>query len=70
MNNESTSKDAIYKSEFCSHTTLANSKESFRVYSLDVRSRNKGTKNLSHLYVPVLRADKIGLSFGKVRLIF
>ena len=60
VNNESTSKDAIYKSEFCSHITLANSKESFRVCSLDVRSHNKGT----NLCVPVLRADKIGLSFG------
>ena len=64
VNNESTPKDAIYKSEFCSHVTLANSKESFRVCSLDVRSHNKGTKNLAHLYAPVLRADKIGLSFG------
>ena len=53
-----------YISELCSHIALANSNESFREYLLDVRSRNKETKNLSYLYVPVLRADKIGLSFG------
>ena len=32
------------------------------VYLLDVSSRNKVTKNSANLYVPVLRADKIGLS--------
>ena len=31
---------------------------SFRVCSLDVRSRNKGTKSLAHLYEPELRAEK------------
>ena len=59
-----TSKDAIDKSEICWRITLPNSNESFRVYSLDVRSGNKETKTLTHLYVPVLRADKIGLIFG------
>ena len=50
-----TSKDAIYKSEICSHITLPNSNESFRVYSFDVRSRNKEAKNLAYLYVACQR---------------
>ena len=50
-----TSKDAIYKSEICSHITLPNSNESFRVYSFDVRSRNKEAKNLANLYVACQR---------------
>ena len=65
VNKESTSKDAINQPASCSQIILANSKESFKVNSLEVRCCNKGTKNFAHLLVPVLRADKIGLDLGK-----
>ena len=65
VNKESTFKDAINKSASCSQIVLANSKESFKVNSLEVRCCNKGIKHFSHLWVPVLRADKIGLNLGK-----
>ena len=62
VSKESTSKDAINKPASCSQIILANSKESFKVTSLEVRFRNKGTKNFAHLSVPVLREDKLGLN--------
>ena len=37
----------------------------FQSKLLEVRRRNKGTKNFAHLQVPVSRADKIGLNLGK-----
>ena len=49
VNKESTSKDAINKPASCSQTILANSKESFKVNWLEVRCRNKVTKNFAHL---------------------
>ena len=49
VNKESTSKDAINKAASCSQIILADSKESFKVNSLEVRCRNKGTKNCPHL---------------------
>ena len=48
VNKESTSKDAINKPATCSQIILANSKESFKVNRLEVRIRNKGTKNFAH----------------------
>ena len=49
VNKESTSKDDINKPASCSKIILANSKESFKVNSLEVRCLYKGTKNLAHL---------------------
>ena len=48
VNKESTSKDAINKPASCSQITLADSKESLKVNSLEVRYRNKGTKNFAY----------------------
>ena len=48
LNKESTSKDAINKPASCSQIIFANSKESFKVKSLEVRF-NKGTNNFAHL---------------------
>ena len=45
LNKESTSKDAINKPASCSQIIFANSEESFKANSLEVRCRNKGTKN-------------------------
>ena len=41
---ESTSRDAINKSAFYLQIILANSKETFKVNSLEIACRNKGTK--------------------------
>ena len=48
-NKNTTSKDAINKPASCSQIISANSKESVKVNSLEVRYRNKGTKNFTHL---------------------
>ena len=48
-NKNTTSKDAINKPASCSQIISANSKESIKVNSLEVRYRNKGTKNFTHL---------------------
>ena len=48
VNKESTSKDALNKQASCSQVILANSKESFKVNSLEVRCRNKGAKKFAH----------------------
>ena len=42
-------KDAINKPASCLQVILANLKESFKVNSLEVRCRNKGTKNSAYL---------------------
>ena len=57
-NKKTTSKDVINKPASCSQIISAKSKESFEVNSLEVRYRNKGTKNFTHLY-------KIGQNLGK-----
>ena len=49
VNKESTSKYAINKEASCFQIVLANSKESFKVNSLEVSFRSKGTKNFAHL---------------------
>ena len=48
-NKKTASKDAINKPASCSQTISANSKESVKVNSLEVRYRYKGTKNFTHL---------------------
>ena len=65
VNKELTSKDTVNKPGSCSQIILANLKEILKVNSLEVRCRNKRTKNFAHLRVSVLRADKIGLNLGK-----
>ena len=60
VNKESTSEDAINKPASCSQIIFANSKEFFKINSLEVKCRNKWTKK-----VRVLRADKINLNLGK-----
>lgn len=59
---DSISNDAIDKLPFCFQTILENSKESFKVNSLESRCRNKETKNFTHLEVLTLRAGKIGVN--------
>ena len=49
VSKELTSKDAINNRASCSQISLANSRESFKVSSLEVRWSNKGTKNFAHL---------------------
>ena len=65
VNKELTSKDAINKPASCSYIILANPKESFKVKSLEVRCRNKETKNFTHLEVLVLTAGKTGVNLGQ-----
>ena len=49
VHKDSTSRDAINKPASCSQIIFVNSKESFKVNSLGVRCRNKGTKYFAHL---------------------
>ena len=48
VNKESTSKDAVNRPASSSQIILANSKESFKANSLEVRCCNKGTRNFAH----------------------
>ena len=66
MNGEFISKDAINKSASFSHIILSNSKLTFKVKSLEIWCRNKGTRNFNNLKVYVLRVDNIGFNLGKL----
>ena len=69
VNKESISKDVINKPVSCSQIILANSKESFKVNSLEVRCRNKGTKNL-HKRLPFCKVKIIFKTFNRLKNYF
>ena len=53
VNNEVMSRLAIKQSEFCCSISLAKSNESLTLYTLEVKSLSKGTRNLAIMYVGI-----------------
>ena len=64
VNNDSTSRPAIYRLWSWLTTSLAKSKKFFTVNSLVVSGDKIGFRYLANKYVGVFIADKIGLNFG------
>ena len=58
LNNEVISRLAIKQSEFCCSISLAKSNESLTLYSLEVKSLSKGTRNLAIIYVGIPMAER------------